>query len=121
MNVYIGRAATRFAKLNSALMRRQKQLPTAALTRCRTVGQLLKEVTELKVLPREADEREEWPAWGMMWGSMCSWRLRRQGRVEMPMLLKALEELIQRHVALRSEMIDPYDLFKEMQYCLSVP
>ena len=56
----------------------------------------------------------------MMWGSMCSWRLRRQGRVEMPQLVAALEELIQRHVALRSEMMDPYELFKEMQYCLSV-
>lgn len=116
----LGIDSMRFAKLMSSLLRKGKQLPASA-QKCRNLGELL---GQIHILPAQQADAEvvgqEWPAWGMMWGSVCGWRFYCQRPISEPVLRRAVQDLISRHVALRCVPADPMELFFQIQAALSV-
>jgi len=110
----------RFTKMTSNLLRKGKQLPKNA-AQCRDLGELLSQVERIPY--RESNVHQvdqEWPTWGMMWTSVCGWRFNCPRPIPAEVLRQATEDLIKRHVALRTEMADPMELFHMHQVTLSI-
>jgi len=117
----LGIDSLRFTKLTSALLRDDgKQLPRDALKRCSTLGELLAEVASLSAVSESSSQEETHPAWGMMWRSHCIWTLNCDRIVTLPILRRAVEELVWRHTALRSVPIEPMPFFTAVQKALSI-
>lgn len=117
----------RKTKMATALRREaHKRLPREVLKRSQTLGDVL---AEIEKLPEEvgADEAEmpplhgdEHAAWGMMWRSKCQWFFRRSQPLPEDVLRIALQKLVERHPALRTQLCDPYNLFTATQQSLTV-
>lgn len=117
----------RHTKMTSALRREAgKRVPRDLLKRSGSLGELLEGVQNLPVEASETTQsstgrsRDEHAIWGMMWGSKCQWIFRRNRPVSEPVLRAALVELMDRHVALRTELRDPMKLFSATQSALTV-
>lgn len=113
-------------KMTSALRREAgKQLSREQLKGLTTLGGLLQEVKQTTEEPlRLPSEREMegglgYRAWGLMWTSRCSWVLLRKKPVSEEMLRIAVIGLMERHVALRAELGDPYSFFGAVQKAFS--
>lgn len=120
----------RRTKMTSALRREAgKRLPREAIQRSATLGDLLSELARLQEPPLAPldtgsclarDAWRDYAAWGMMWTSRCQWMLRRDQPLQVVVLQQAVDLLVERHVALRAELRDPYTLFLATQRSLSV-
>jgi len=117
----------RHTKIASAIRRETgKVVPKDLLKRAATLGELLDEIGRLPEEPRHApvaakhDPHREYAVWGMMWRSRCQWLFRRSRPLSEAALRVALEQLIDRHVALRAELRDAYRLFGATQQALTV-
>eukprot|EP00927_Polykrikos_kofoidii_P000230 TRINITY_DN10096_c0_g1_i1.p1 TRINITY_DN10096_c0_g1~~TRINITY_DN10096_c0_g1_i1.p1 ORF type:complete len:1652 (+),score=286.83 TRINITY_DN10096_c0_g1_i1:113-4957(+) len=62
----------------------------------------------------------EFGVWGLMWSSKCQWFLLRRRPLSEEVLRAALTKLVERHVALRAELRDPYRLFLATQQAFTV-
>ncbi|CAJ1435364.1 unnamed protein product, partial [Effrenium voratum] len=115
----LGIDSLRWTKLASALQRRGRLLPPRG--QVRTLGELLRGIQTLpEILHTHEDVGQEWPAWGMMWSSVCTWKMLCQRPVSDAELRAAVEKLMWRHVALRTRPADRMPIFREVQSCLSV-
>lgn len=116
-------------KMTSALRREvRKQLSRNQLKSAVSLGDLLQELDKtpeepcsLSAIDRlESEGKRGFRAWGMMWTSRCCWVLHRKQPLSEPVIRAALRKLIERHVALRTEFIDPYRFFGGTQKAFSV-
>jgi len=117
----------RHTKIATAMRRKAgKVVPKDVLKNAATLGELLQELERLPLEPRHAqaaamqDPHREYAVWGMMWRSRCQWLIRRRQPLSEAALRIALEQLIDRHAALRAELRDPYKLFTATQQALTV-
>eukprot|EP00913_Durusdinium_trenchii_P013470 g12650.t1 len=126
----LGIDSLRFVKLTHFLSRKGKQLPGSAHRRCRTLRDLLQEIQPSALVPGNCqDMGQEWPSWGMMWGSLCGWRLHCRRALDRSALRRALEEgkrvrrfLDSTHggIVLQKDMADQMELFTQIQGGLSM-
>jgi len=124
----LGLDSLHHTKLTSALRRQAgKRLTRETLKRCNTLKDLLFEIERLPVERSSSDVLEnvrarkpERATWGMMWQSKCQWVFHRDRPVSEATVRIALQQLVERHDALRTTLRDPYSLFSATQQALTV-
>eukprot|EP00928_Gymnodinium_smaydae_P030424 TRINITY_DN22635_c0_g1_i2.p1 TRINITY_DN22635_c0_g1~~TRINITY_DN22635_c0_g1_i2.p1 ORF type:complete len:1320 (+),score=256.20 TRINITY_DN22635_c0_g1_i2:390-3962(+) len=134
-----GLDSLRTTKIVSALRREAGvQLPHETLRRCSTLKELLAEIAELpaealvdgsngsgggrdgKKLDGKSKGLGEYAAWNIMWNAKCSWTVRRAKPVREAEMRMALSQLIERHEALRAELVDPPRIFDSTQQAFTL-
>eukprot|EP00930_Biecheleria_cincta_P041813 TRINITY_DN28720_c0_g2_i1.p1 TRINITY_DN28720_c0_g2~~TRINITY_DN28720_c0_g2_i1.p1 ORF type:complete len:1469 (+),score=255.16 TRINITY_DN28720_c0_g2_i1:52-4407(+) len=115
----------RSAKLQSALRRKTgRQVSRETIRRSSSLGDLISAVENT---PRDldmtadtsSDSRREYSWWGMMLHSKCEWYIHRERPLSEHVFRRAVEQLVDQHEALRTELVDPLPLFRAIQQSLT--